>query len=83
MTRYDDPPPEDWPALYRAGATLAEIARRTGFPPMYIRREMVARGVAIRPKGQRPKHPPGPIDPPLGYPVEPMDDYGPDYGAGY
>jgi hypothetical protein len=82
MTRYDDPPPEDWPALYAAGETLAEIARRTGFPVLLIRREMVARGVTLRPHRRRKQpHSPGPIDPPLSYPVTSMD--ADDYGAGY
>ena len=50
----DDLPPEQWPALYEAGATLQEIAERTGHTSKRVRRELWARGVKFRPRCPRP-----------------------------
>ena len=50
----DDPPPEQWPALYEAGATLREIAERTGHTSKRVRLYLLAQGVAMRPKYSRP-----------------------------
>ena len=50
----DDLPPEQWPALYEAGATLQEIAERTGHTSKRVRRELWARSVKFRPPCPRP-----------------------------
>ncbi|TDH57934.1 hypothetical protein E2C06_35245 [Dankookia rubra] len=48
-----NPSPEDWPALYAAGSSLARIAGLTGYPVLTIRQELQARGVTVRPPGTR------------------------------
>ena len=45
---FEDLPPETWPALYAGGASLAQIASRTGFSVLRVRRELMARGVTLR-----------------------------------
>jgi hypothetical protein len=49
----DDPPPEEWPALYASGLTIAEIALRTGHHYVRVRAELLARGVTMRPSCPR------------------------------
>jgi DNA-binding transcriptional regulator LsrR (DeoR family) len=51
--KIEDLPPETWPALYAGGATLEQIANRTGLSLLRVRRELVARGVTIRPACHR------------------------------
>jgi hypothetical protein len=50
----DDPPPEQWPALYAAGATLREIVKRTGHTYKRVATELRARGVTFRPACPQP-----------------------------
>ena len=50
---FEDLPPQTWPALYAGGATLAQIASRTGLSLLLVRRELVARGVTLRAPGNR------------------------------
>lgn len=51
---FEDLPPETWPALYAGGASLVQIASRTGFSVLRVRRELMARGVTLRvPANQR------------------------------
>jgi hypothetical protein len=50
---FENLPPQTWPALYAGGATLAQIASRTGLSLLRVRRELVARGVTLRAPGNR------------------------------
>ena len=78
-----DPPPEDWPALYEAGATMAQIAAWTGHTPFRVGQHLRAAGVVLRPRGWPRKpgnslvRPGGPVEPALGYPTSAMDTYEP------
>ena len=49
----EDLTPQTWPALYEAGATLEQIASRTGLSRQRVRRELVAQGVTLRVPGNR------------------------------
>jgi hypothetical protein len=51
--RRADPSPKDWPALYAAGSSLAQIADRTGYPATHVRQELLVRGVVLRRPGVR------------------------------
>jgi lambda repressor-like predicted transcriptional regulator len=53
MSPFPDLPPEDWPALYAAGSSLAQIADRTGYSATRVRKELLARGVVLRRPGVR------------------------------
>jgi hypothetical protein len=46
-----DPPPEDWPALYEAGATTTQIAAWTGHTLVRVVQHLRAAGVVLRPRG--------------------------------
>ena len=50
---FEDLPPQTWPALYAGGATLAQIASRTGLSLLRVQHELVARGVTLRAPGNR------------------------------
>ena len=50
---FEDLPPQTWPALYAAGATLEQIVSRTGLSPLRVQRELVAQGVTLRAPGNR------------------------------
>ena len=49
---FEDLPPETWPVLYAGGASLVQIASRTGFSVLRVRRELMARGVTLRAPGR-------------------------------
>ena len=49
----EDLPPQTWPALYAAGATLEQIVSQTGLSRQRVRQELVARGVTLRAPGNR------------------------------
>ena len=49
----EDLPPQTWPVLYAGGATLEQIASRTGLSRLRVRRELVARGMTLRAPGNR------------------------------
>ena len=79
----NDPSPEDWPALYAAGATTAQIAAWTGHTPFRVGQHLRAAGVVLRSQdwphqlGNSPVRPGGPVEPALGYPTSAMDTYEP------
>ena len=50
---FEDLPPQTWPALYAAGATLEQIVSRTGLSLLRVRRELLARSVTLRAPGNR------------------------------
>jgi hypothetical protein len=78
-----DPPPEDWPALYEAGATTTQIAAWTGHTLVRVVQHLRAAGVVLRPRGgprtpgNSPVRPGAPVEPALGCPTSAMDTYKP------
>lgn len=67
-----DPPPEDWPALYEAGATTTQIAAWTGHTLVRVVQHLRAAGVVLRPRGWPRKPGNSPVRP--GGPVEPAPE---------
>jgi hypothetical protein len=51
----DDPPPAQWPALYRAGASTVQIAAWTNHTPVRVNKTLREMGVVLRPGGARPR----------------------------